>query len=96
MSDEMAFGALVELRARGLQAGVDVALMGVDDHEFASVVDLTTVRQMVAHQGAAAARALIGTMEVPAERRTDAPVVHEPFELIVRSSTRPSARNDHG
>lgn len=91
MSDEMAFGALMALRERGLLPGRDVSLIGVDDHEFAGVVELTTVRQHVAHQGAAAARALIGQMESPPERRRSSthPVIHEPFELVVRGTTRP-------
>jgi len=91
MSDEMAFGALMALRERGLRPGRDVSVVGVDDHEFASVVELTTVRQMVAHQGASAARALIGEMEAgPDEQRNMAhPVIEEPFELVVRGTTCP-------
>lgn len=94
MSDEMAFGAMMEMRRRRVRVGADMALMGVDDHEFASVVDLTTVRQLVAHQGAAAARALIAAMGAAGEHPTAAPVVHEPFELVVRSSTRVELGHD--
>ena len=32
MSDEMAFGALMALQERGLTPGVDVSVIGVDDH----------------------------------------------------------------
>jgi DNA-binding LacI/PurR family transcriptional regulator len=62
MSDEMAFGALMALDERSLQPGVDVSIMGVDDHEFARVVDLTTIRQPVADHGSVAARMLISSM----------------------------------
>lgn len=88
MSDEMAFGALMELNERGLVAGRDISVLGVDDHEFARVVSLSTIRQHVAAQGAAAARALIATM-------TGVPVTIEPvmssIELVIRATTGPPA-----
>ncbi len=59
MSDEMAFGALMELDRRSMRAGTDISLVGVDDHDVARVVKLTTIRQRVGDQGAAAARALL-------------------------------------
>jgi LacI family transcriptional regulator, repressor for deo operon, udp, cdd, tsx, nupC, and nupG len=91
MSDEMAFGALMELSSRGLHPGVDVSIVGVDDHEFARVVGLTTIRQSVGHHGAAAARALIDSMHRPAYLVNDEPI-NEPTELIVRSTTGPAPR----
>ncbi|MFK8025211.1 MAG: LacI family DNA-binding transcriptional regulator [Ilumatobacter sp.] len=98
LSDEMAFGAIMALHDRGLEPGVDIALMGVDDHEFSRVVDLTTVRQPVAEHGATAARMLLSTMEPHLDRRdappsspcpTDAPVVPD-VELVVRATTAPA------
>jgi LacI family transcriptional regulator, repressor for deo operon, udp, cdd, tsx, nupC, and nupG len=92
MSDEMAFGALMELEHRGLRPGVDVSIIGVDDHEFARVVKLTTIRQTIAEHGAVAARLLIEAMTV---RATDAgvdyvPPAHQPtVELVQRSTTGP-------
>ena len=85
MSDEMAFGALMELSRRDLRPGVDISLVGVDDHEFARVVGLTTIRQSVGHHGAAAARALIENMQRPAHLASDE-LITEPIELIVRST----------
>jgi DNA-binding LacI/PurR family transcriptional regulator len=86
MSDEMAFGALMELRRRGLRAGVDVSVIGVDDHEVSRVLDLSTIRQDVASQGAAAARALVLAM-------TGGPVDLEPrmspIQLVLRGTTGP-------
>ena len=86
MSDEMAFGALLELDARNLVAGIDISVIGVDDHEFARVVGLSTIRQLVASQGAVAARSLLSALrreEVPS-RPTISPV-----ELVLRSTTGP-------
>jgi DNA-binding LacI/PurR family transcriptional regulator len=83
-SDEMAFGALMAAAARGVRIGTDVSLIGVDDHEFSRVVDLTTVRQRVAWNGAAAARAVIGMMS---HERIEPPHQIAPIELVVRSTT---------
>ncbi len=89
MSDEMAFGALMVLDQRGLRAGTDISLIGVDDHEFAKVVGLTTIRQEVAEQGAIAARALLELLEPP---RPDGvtKALDVPVELVVRRTTAPS------
>lgn len=61
-ADELAFGALMELRSQRVPIGVGegaVAVIGVDDHEFAPVVELTTVHQPVNEHGATLARQLI-------------------------------------
>jgi LacI family repressor for deo operon, udp, cdd, tsx, nupC, and nupG len=86
MSDEMAFGALMVLGERGARVGEGISLIGVDDHEFAKVVGLTTIRQKVAEQGAAAARGLLELLERP---QGDVHVnIHDaPVELVVRTST---------
>lgn len=65
MSDEMAFGALLELRTRRLSAPADMCIIGVDDHEFSQVVGLTTIRQSVTEHGAHAARMLLEHLEQP-------------------------------
>ena len=62
LSDEMAFGALIEMKRRGLEPGTDVSIMGVDDHAFSRVVDLTTISHGVAEHGIAAARLLLAQM----------------------------------
>jgi DNA-binding LacI/PurR family transcriptional regulator len=86
MSDEMAFGALMELKRRGLRPGHDVSLLGVDDHDVARVLELSTIRQQVPAQGAAAARSLILAM-------TKAPLDLAPqlssIELVLRATTGP-------
>jgi DNA-binding LacI/PurR family transcriptional regulator len=86
MSDEMAFGALFELSERNLRAGVDVSLIGVDDHDVSRVLRLTTVRQHVADHGSSAARALIAQLQ---DRNAPITNVDSPVELVVRSTTGP-------
>ncbi len=86
MSDEMAFGALMELDRRSMRAGVDVSVIGVDDHDVSRVLGLTTIRQRVAGQGAAAARALLARI---VDRNAPAVDVDSPLELVVRTTTGP-------
>lgn len=102
MSDEMAFGALMALRECGLRAGADVSIIGVDDHEFSRVVDLTTIGQHVADHGAKAARMLLNTMDesgmhgiarpTPAADLDRAAEFEPEITLVVRSSTGPPPR----
>jgi len=84
MSDEMAFGALMALQERGLTAGRDMSLVGIDDHDVSRVVGLTTVRQHVAEQGALACRGLMSAIESPTRRFE---TIWSPVELVVRGTT---------
>jgi DNA-binding LacI/PurR family transcriptional regulator len=86
MSDEMAFGALMEMAHRGLRPAVDVSVLGVDDHDVARVLSLSTIRQDVPSQGAAAARMLIASMT---GRPLDVEPVLSPIELVERGTTGP-------
>ena len=63
-----------------------MSLVGVDDHPFAGVASLTTVRQDVALQGTLAARQVMTLMrgEELTERHVNVPV-----ELVARASTSP-------
>ena len=63
MSDEMAFGALGALWERGLSCPGDVSIIGVDDHDVAEVLGLTTIQQEVAQHGAIAARAVLDQLD---------------------------------
>ncbi len=96
MSDEMAFGALMAFDEHSLEPGVDMSIIGVDDHEFAQVVRLTTIRQPVADHGSAAARMLIEEMTRAgrgmAPRSSvdlDACDIQPDVALVVRSTTGP-------
>jgi DNA-binding LacI/PurR family transcriptional regulator len=86
MSDEMAFGALMELSRRSLEPGRDISVLGVDDHDVARVVALSTIRQDVPSQGAAAVRALIAAMT---GSDVDLEPTIAPIELILRGTTGP-------
>ena len=84
MSDEMAFGALLAAKERDIDVPGDVSVVGVDDHDLALVVGLTTVRQLVPDHGSRAARLIVDQLtgvDVP-------PTRHEgPIELVVRETT---------
>jgi DNA-binding LacI/PurR family transcriptional regulator len=62
-----------------------LSVVGVDDHEMASVVDLTTVAQPVQEQGAVAARLLLDTLVANAVPAPSDVVL--PTRLVVRGST---------
>ena len=84
-SDEMAMGALLAARAAGRRVPEDLSVIGVDDHDAAEVLGLSTIRQSAGVQGGDAARVLlelIGGGEVP-----DPATTLHPIELVVRTST---------
>jgi DNA-binding LacI/PurR family transcriptional regulator len=84
VSDEMAFGAFIAARELGLDVPGDVSLVGVDDHEVAVVMGLTTVRQRVVEHGALAARALLRRL---ADEAHNAEHHIGDVELVMRRST---------
>ncbi|GGM19071.1 MULTISPECIES: LacI family DNA-binding transcriptional regulator [Micromonospora] len=57
--DEMAMGAVSALRDAGLRIPQDVSVIGIDDHDLAGVLGLTTIAQPAAEQGLLAARVLL-------------------------------------
>ncbi len=97
-SDEMAFGAMRAVRRSGRRVPEDIAVIGFDDHAAAEFMDLSTVRQPVAAQGAAVAQAILaavagtGTASIST---SSTPAVSIPTvmatELVVRGSTDPAA-----
>jgi LacI family transcriptional regulator, repressor for deo operon, udp, cdd, tsx, nupC, and nupG len=84
LSDEMAYGALLALRRRGLSVPEDISLVGFDDHELAAALHLTTVAQPVVEQGGEAARLLLAELRGQSAQPHDVVV---PTELVVRAST---------
>ena len=83
-SDEMAIGALLAARDRGLRVPDDLSIIGIDGHELGAFFELTTVDQFPLRQGERAADAVIRQLH-----GADAPPVPSPlpFELTVRGST---------
>ncbi len=84
-SDEMAIGVMCAARRLGIDVPGELSVVGIDDHTFADVMDLTTVRQNVDEQGRQAGEILMreivgGATPPPAETVL-------PVELVVRSST---------
>lgn len=84
VSDEMAIPVLAAARELGMEPGVDLSVVGVDDHPRAAAEGLTTVRQQPAEMGAAAADLLLDDLSHGIDPRKSR--LH-PISLIVRSST---------
>ncbi len=89
--DELAIGALWALRRAGLRVPEDVSVVGIDDHEMAEFVDLTTVAQSVAEQGQVAARLLLQLLGAEEGTPADQPILL-PSRLILRGTTAPPDR----
>lgn len=86
MSDEMAMGAIRTAREAGISVPDDLSIIGVDDHDLATVLDLTTVRQDVAGHGAVAARWITDDLTAGVRRiRREVPRT----QLVVRGTTAP-------
>ena len=86
LADEMAFGVMLAANERGIRIPDDVSLMGVDDHDFAPVVGLTTVHQDVAEHGARAARLVVTQLAHSPETIDTEPA---PIRLVARRTTAP-------
>ncbi len=84
-NDAAAIGALQALRARGLQAGRDLAVIGFDDAPMAQFLDppLSSVRQPIRAAGRACVEMLVELME---GRQPERSCVLLPPELVVRES----------
>jgi len=82
--DESAIGAIVAARRLGIAVPTELSVVGIDDHQFAEMYSLTTMRQRPREQGAEAVRLLLAQIETP-----DAPTerVVEASTLIMRNST---------
>jgi LacI family transcriptional regulator, repressor for deo operon, udp, cdd, tsx, nupC, and nupG len=93
-SDEMAIGALKTVRDAGLRVPEDVSVIGIDDHDMAHFVGLTTVAQPVVQQGEVAAELLLRELAGDGGRAggDGPPRVVLPTKLVVRSTTGPPRR----
>ena len=86
LADEMAFGVILAAEERGVKIPDDVSLIGVDDHDFAPVVGLTTVHQDVAEHGARAARLVVTQLGHSQETVDTEPA---PIWIVERRTTAP-------
>ena len=84
-SDEMAFGVIKALGKKGLRVPDDISVVGYDDHEFASVMNLTTVAQPVQFLGQLAASQIMAKIEKPEGPTAQMKV---PTSLVVRGSVK--------
>lgn len=89
-SDLLALGVMRGLSLHGLKIPSDMAVVGYDDVEFASMLSpaLTSVRQPKYQLGRAAAELLLNEIN-QTEKHQHTQIVYQP-ELIVRASTRPA------
>jgi DNA-binding LacI/PurR family transcriptional regulator len=88
-SDEMAYGALREIRAAGLRIPEDVAVIGFDDQPLSELLDLSTIRQPVADQALDVTTRLLALIGEADDEPARDPSVVLPTELVVRGSTVP-------
>lgn len=86
-SDEMAYGALREIRLAGLRVPEDVAVIGFDDQPFADLMDLSTVRQPVADLALDVTTRLLALISEAEDELPREPAVLLPTELVLRGST---------
>jgi LacI family repressor for deo operon, udp, cdd, tsx, nupC, and nupG len=88
-SDEMAMGAVQAARHAGLRVPQDLSVIGIDDHEMAELLELTTVAQPVVAQGVLAAEMILAALGEPDQ---PLPSVTVPTALVVRGTTGPASR----
>lgn len=84
--DEAATGAMIAARRIGIAVPTELSIVGIDDHAYAEMFALTTIRQAPREQGVEAVRMLRERIEHP-----DAVVgqLVAPAALVVRASTAP-------
>lgn len=97
MSDEMAFGAWSVMNERGLRWPDDMAIVGIDDHELAPLVGLSTIRLAPRRLGTHAAEKLLSSITdadtsdpapiLPGDLGTGTEVSQQWLELVPRLST---------
>ncbi|MDR6866741.1 DNA-binding LacI/PurR family transcriptional regulator [Microbacterium resistens] len=82
--DEAAIGAIIAARRLGIGMPAELSVVGIDDHRYAEMFALTTIRQSPVSQGQEAVRLLRSRMADPGGA---AEHVIAPSSLVVRSST---------
>jgi DNA-binding LacI/PurR family transcriptional regulator len=84
----MAAGVLFALQAGGIDVPGRISVVGIDGHEYAEALGITTVEQDPERQGRNAAQWVLRRLS--GEDDLDVPMT--PYSLVVRSSTAPPAR----
>ncbi len=77
MSDQMAFGVLRAAAKSGLAVPGDLSVIGIDDHDLAGALGLTTMRQAVEEMGVRAAETVLALIdgELPSGATWDVPLM---------------------
>jgi LacI family transcriptional regulator, repressor for deo operon, udp, cdd, tsx, nupC, and nupG len=83
-SDEMAMGVIFEAARAGVSVPQDLSVVGIDDHDFADAVGLTTVRQRPDEQAELATKMLLDELHGVAGAVRSAVAPHQ---LIIRRTT---------
>jgi DNA-binding LacI/PurR family transcriptional regulator len=84
--DEIAIGAITAARQLGIQVPAELSVVGIDDHPYADMFGLTTVRQVPGQQGEQAVDLVVRAMSQP-EAETPTRAIDIPIGLVVRAST---------
>ncbi len=86
MNDEMAIGAIRQVKKMGLRVPEDVSITGFDDINFAEFCDpsITTIAQPAEEFGTNAMLMLVELLNGNKPKNKD---VYLPFELVIRDST---------
>jgi len=84
--DEIAIGAITAARQLGIVVPSELSIVGIDDHPYAAMFGLTTVRQRPGEQGEHAVDLVVRAM-TEADEPFDARAIDIPISLEVRSST---------
>jgi DNA-binding LacI/PurR family transcriptional regulator len=83
-SDEMAMGTIFEATRAGVRVPEDLSVVGIDDHDFAEAMGLTTVRQRPDEQAELATKMLLDELNGVAGAVRSAVAPHQ---LIIRRTT---------
>jgi len=84
--DEIAIGAITAARQLGILVPSGLSVVGVDDHPYAEMFGLTTVRQRPGEQGEQAVDLVVRAM-TDADDGLNPTAIDIPINLVVRSST---------
>jgi DNA-binding LacI/PurR family transcriptional regulator len=85
-SDEMAMGVIFEANRLGIRVPEELSVVGIDNHDFAEPMGLTTVGQRPDEQAELATKMLLDELDGQAGAVRSAVAPHE---LIVRRTTAP-------